>query len=111
MTCESALDGLQQLFSCHGLGQKIFRASLYGCDGCRDIAMPADKHNREAASQVGEVLLELWPVQPGHLHVEQDAGSSASQRCIEQFLRGFIERNSIAARTQQFSHCRSKGCS
>jgi hypothetical protein len=109
MPRESTFDRLQQLCSCYRLRQKIFRASLYGRDGCRDISMSADKHDREPASQTGKLLLELRPAQPGHLHVKQDAGRPAIQRCVEQFLCGFIERNAISARAQQFTHCRSKG--
>src|SRR4029078_3154094 len=75
----------------------------------RDITVSTYENDWKPASQTGKLLLKLWPTQPGHLHIEQNAGGPAIQRRSEQLLGGFVERNFIFTRAQKLPYRRSKG--
>ena len=55
------------------LGQEIRRARLDGAHRHRDVAVPADEHDRQRFARGGEPLLQLEAVEARHRDVEHEA--------------------------------------
>ena len=80
----------------HGLGQEIRRARLDRPHRHRNVAVPADEHDRQRLAPRGQPALQFESVQAGHGHIEHQAPIRPSDRAVrETLLQTRTSRRSI----------------
>src|SRR5436309_4214220 len=84
-TSESAFDAFQQLFRFERLWKKVDGAGLHRLGAHRDVAVASYKDKLLFAAALNQGFLEVDPVQPRHLHVNNHAGRSRMRGTGEKF--------------------------
>ena len=70
---QGLFDGAEQVVVHDGLGEEIDRASFHSPNTGWNIAVPRDKDDREFDATGVQFILQVQPVQAGHLQVQHDA--------------------------------------
>jgi hypothetical protein len=63
--------------------------------------VPGQEYDGQDVLELGETILHFQTAQPGHAHVEQYAAWTVGGRTLQEFVAGLVERDLIAASTQQ----------